>query len=484
MIVSIYTSRIVLDTLGVEDYGIYAIAGGFVASFSFINNSMAGATSRFISYELGKGDIKKLNLTFNMAFYIHLCVTLVILFFAETVGLWFVNNQLVIPEERLFAANIVYQLSILSMMIGITQTPYMACVLAHEKMDVYAYVELLNVFLKLGVVFLLMYVGYDKLILYASLMFAVSLLSALIYRFYCIIRFRECHLKLVLDKKTLRPMLSYSGWDFYGHLSDMARNQGIEIVINIFFGPIVNAASNIAKVVQGSVNGFASSITGATKPQIIKYYANGDYKQMVNLTYNACKLNTFMLMLPTIPLLAELHYVMSLWLVEIPEYAVTFCSFGLVFNLFGSMSSVLINGVQATGRLRTQSLINGTIYLLVIPLSVVLYRLGAEPWIAFLLNVVAIAFGMMSNALIYQSYISDFRISEFIKKALLPCFTIFVVGYGWSLLMQCYLEECLIRLFCTIISSITIMLVLSYFLILPYGIKVKIKSKLHFYIVS
>lgn len=480
MVVSLYTSRVVLQVLGVEDYGIYSITGGFIASFIFINNAMAGATSRFITYEIGRNNFHKLNLTFNMAFYIHLFIACVILLLAETVGLWFLNNQLVIPENRLYAANIVYQLSVFSMMIGITQTPYMACVLAHEKMDVYAYVELLNVFLKLGIVFLLMYLGYDKLVLYASLIFAVSLLSALIYRFYCILKFRECRLKLVLDRDTLRPMLSYSGWDFYGHLSDMARNQGVEIVINLFFGPVVNAASNIAKVIQGAVNNFASSITAATKPQIIKYYASGNYEQMVNLTYNACKLNTFMLMLPTIPLLAELHFVMSLWLVEVPENAVTFCSLGLIFNLFGSMSSVLINGVQATGKLKRQSLINGTLYLLVIPTSYLAYKAGAEPWIAFLLNVVAIAFGMMSNALIYQSYISDFRISEFIKKALLPCFTIFVVGYGWSLLMQCYLEECLIRLFCTIISSITIMLVLSYFLILPYGIKVKIKSKLHF----
>lgn len=299
MIVGLYTSRIVLTTLGVEDYGVYGVVGGIVSMLSFLNASMSGATSRFLTFELGRGDRQRLSDTFSTALIFHVLIAIIVFIIAETVGLWFFYNKLVIPENRIDAAFWVYQLSILSSMFTITQVPYNSCIIAHEKMDVYAYVEMLNVTLKLGIVYLLMVGNFDKLILYAVLVFLVSFIIMFIYRIYCLYMFEECKFHFIVKKAYMSPFLTFSGWDLYGNLSYTVRIQGANFVLNMFYGVVLNAANGIASTVQGILMGFSSNIIMAFKPAIIKKYAVGCFDEMNTLMCFATKMALGMLMLCT-----------------------------------------------------------------------------------------------------------------------------------------------------------------------------------------
>ncbi|MDY5953612.1 MAG: polysaccharide biosynthesis protein, partial [Sodaliphilus sp.] len=260
MVVGLYTSRVVLATLGVEDYGIYGVVGGVVGMMGFLNASMSGATSRFLTFELGKGDKERLAKTFSSALIVHIAIAIIVFILAETVGLWFLCNKLNIPEGRMEAAHWVYQFSILATMLSITQVPYNATIIAHEKMDVYAYMEILNVTLKLLIVYLLCIGNFDKLILYASLMLAVSILIMMVYRIYAIRQFPEAHFHWIWDKTYLRPILSFSGWDLYGNMACTIRQQGSVFLINIFYGVALNAACNIASTMQGILLQFSSNV--------------------------------------------------------------------------------------------------------------------------------------------------------------------------------------------------------------------------------
>lgn len=383
VIVGLYTSRVVLNTLGASDYGVYNVVGGIVAMFSFLNTSMSGATSRFLTYEMGKGDQVRLAQTFSSAMMIHIGIALVVFILAETIGLWFLVNKLVIPGERMTAAHIVYQLSILSMMITITQVPYNASIIAHEKMDVYAYVELLNVFLKLGIVYLLLIGHFDKLILYATLVFAVSLLIAAIYRVYCIRHFKECHVKRERHKDIIRPMLSFSVWDLYGNMSVSFRSQGTSMLLNMFFGPLLNAANGIATNVHGIILGFANNVIMAFRPQIIKEYAANNIPRMSYLIENALKFTLALYLLIAIPLFAEADYVLKLWLKNVPDYTAFFLRIVLICSFFKIGSNIMNIAIHATGKIKGISFISGSIFLLNIPLMYLFMKLGANASFAY-----------------------------------------------------------------------------------------------------
>ena len=283
VLIGLYTSRVVLQVLGVEDYGIYGIVGSVVAMMGFINASMSGATSRFISYELGRGNITFLQETFSTSFIIHVLIALIIVILGETIGLWLLCYKLVIPDERMNAAHLVYQMSILSSVISITQVPYSACILSHEKMDIYAYFELLHVFLKLIIVYLLIIIPWDKLKVYSILVVSVSIFMCLLYRIYCIRNFKEARFSLVLNKKLIRRMMSFTSQTIFAHFSYTIRQQGINFVLNILFGVVVNAASGIATTINGIISQFSQNIIVAFNPQIIKNYSKGNYEQMNRL---------------------------------------------------------------------------------------------------------------------------------------------------------------------------------------------------------
>ncbi len=479
MTVSLYTSRVVLSTLGVEDYGIYNVVGGVVSMFSFLNASMVGATSRFLTYEIGKGDYLKLKDTFSSALIIHIGIALVIFILAETIGLWFLMNKLVIPVERMYAAQWVYQLSVFSMMISVTQVPYNATIIAYEKMNIYAYVEILNVVLKLVMVYLLFIGNFDKLILYAFLILLVTVIIAFIYRIYCIRRFEECRFHWVWNLMVLKPMLSFSSWDLYGNMSVMMRQQGVNILLNIFFGPILNAASAVASQILGAVGAFTSNVLMASKPQIIKQYASKEYLGMITLLSNTIRINFILMSILTIPLICEIEFVLGVWLKEVPPYAVTFCVYTLLFNAFANISTILVSGIHATGKIWRPSLINGTLYLLVVPFSYFAYMWGAEVWIAYLFNVVAVFLGMLSNAYTLKLYVREFSLRLFILKDLFLCVSIFLLVCWGTYSLHCVMKAGWLRLMISIIASFIALIFIGYRFMLSTSMKVKVQSYLY-----
>lgn len=424
IIISLYTSRVVLQVLGEVNYGIYGLVGSVVAMFTFLNTAMSGATSRFLTHEMAIGDKEKLRDTFNSALIIHIGIALLIFVLAETIGLWFLHNKLVIPEGRMFAAEIVYQLSIASMVITITQVPYNAAIIAHEKMDVYAYVELLNVTLKLVIVYILLIGNFDKLILYAILVLCVTTLIAFVYRIYCVKHYEETHIRIIFKPAIIKPMLTFSLWDLYGNMSVTARQQGTNIILNLFFGVVLNAASGIATMVQGIISGFSGNILQAFRPQIIKNYSLGNYAHMESLIKNAIKFALLMLMIISVPLCIELDYIMHLWLGEnVPQYAIIFCRILLIMNLFGVINNILTIAIHATGKIKRLSFISGSIALLNLPVIYFIFKyLTEKPEYAYITLMVSAICMIIVELFIIRSLIPSLKSFNIAKNCIYTIF--------------------------------------------------------------
>lgn len=469
MAVSLFTSRVVLQTLGVMDYGIWNVTGGVIAMFGFLNMSMAGCTNRFLSYELGKNDYDRLQRVFSASLTIHIIIAGIVLLLGETVGLWFLQEKLVIPEDRMFAANVVYQFSIISTMVAITQVPYNAMIMANEKMDVYAYIEMGNVLLKLLIVYLLFISPIDKLITYILLTFATTVGVALIYRIYCVRKLRSCRFRLNLDKEIVKPMLGFSVWDLYGNASVMARTTGVNMLLNMFFTATMNAANAIATNVQGSVMSFAGNVLSAFRPQIVKTYASGERTVMVDLIRRASVYTTFLLLIFTIPLMLETDYVLELWLKTPPDYAATLCRYVLIFNLLTNLSSVLVSGVHATGYIKRSSFINGTCYLLVLPVSYVAYKCGMKAEVAFAFNNIAVCIGMTQNLFVLSKHVPELSKLQYALKVLFPFALIGLAVYYITAQVQTYIQESFWRLCLTCTITTVLLTSLSFAFIFQKG---------------
>ncbi|MGY8938951.1 MAG: lipopolysaccharide biosynthesis protein [Flavobacteriales bacterium] len=478
MVVSLYSSRVILNTLGVEDYGIYNVVGGVVIMFGFLNSTMSGTTSRFLSFEIGNGNSKKLKETFSSVFTIHIIIAFLVLLLAETIGLWFVNTKLVIPENRMYAANVVYHLSVLAAMISIVQVPYNALLISHEKMNVFAYIEILNTILKLGILFLLVLWGFDKLIFYGILVLSTSFIILMIYLFYCLKKFPESKYKFTWSKEILHPIFVFSGWDLYGNLSVMTRTQGVNILLNLFFGVVINTASGIATQIQGVIMSFASNILLAVKPQIVKYYAAGERKQMLHLMLNSAKLMYLLLFLVSLPLIIEMQFVLKIWLTIVPDYLVGFARLTLIFNFIASISIIVVSGIHATGKNKRPSLINGTLYLLVLPLSYFFLKNGGSPIFPYVLNVIFVFIGLILNMYTLKLHVKEFDISEFFRKVLVICFIITFISLVVPTTIYFKMDEGWLRFILVLFSSIISVLLFSYAIAIDKKLKIKIKQKL------
>lgn len=422
MVVGLYTSRVVLQTLGVEDYGIYGVVGGVVSMMGFLNASMSGATSRFITFELGRGNIQRVRDTFSSAMIIHIGIALLVILLAETVGLWFLCNKLVIPEGRMTAAYWVYQCSIISAAVSVTQTPYTAVIMSREKMDIYAYLELLNVSLKLGIVYLLVIGNFDKLILYAILTLAVSVFMAMLNRIYCIRKFEESRFRWVWSKELLKPMLSFSGWDLYGNMSSSVLQQGRTFIVNMFFGVSVNAACGIATTVHGVLQGFSGNILSAIRPQIIKSYAANDINRMQNLICNGIKYTTLFIMLISFPLIVNMDYILSLWLGSVPDYTSTFCKLLLVNNIVSVATFFFIIGIHATGRVKA-FIITGTVSMLQLPILYILFACVSDtPVWTYYIYIMFSLFSVLMCGFILKHNIPQVNIAHIIVQWIIIVF--------------------------------------------------------------
>jgi Na+-driven multidrug efflux pump len=475
LVVNLFASRVILDTLGVVDFGIYSVVGGVVAMFTFLNATLSSSTARFLTYEIGTSNKDKLAKVFGASITIHLILAFFIFILLETIGLWFLNYELVIPENRIFAANIVFQFSILSSIISIIKVPYNAAIIAHERMNVYAFVSIIEASLKLIIVFLLVIGELDKLISYASLMFIVTAIISIIYMSYGYRNFDECKFKISLDKEIIKPILSFSSWDLYGNMSVMARGQGINIMLNLFFGPIINAASGIATQVQNAIGGFTDSFLVAVRPQIVKNYAKGDINEMQKLIFASSKFSFLLLFIISFPLVIENRFVLNLWLKNVPEFAVIFCQLSVINSLISIMFRTIMFSIHATGKVKRMSVINGTIYLFVIPISYIMLKVGLSPVVPFIVNILLLVLGCFSNLITLQKYIPEFSISKFYHEVILVCLLIVLISSIIPLGFYHIMETGFVRFVLVSLTSAISISVSSYYIAMNKEIRNQLK---------
>lgn len=433
MVVSLYTSRVILDTLGVEDYGIYVVVGGLVSMFSILNASMSSSTARFLAYEMGQGDGERLRKTFCSALIIHIIIAGVLVLLAETIGLWGVYNKLVIPEGRMTSSLWVYQLSVMAAVLAVTQVPYNSTINAHEKMEVFAYIEIIGVSLKLIAAISLPLFPYDKLIVYALLILIASFVTRFIARIYCITHFEECRFKLVFAPTIFKPMLKFSFYNLYGESCITARREGTTIITNMFYGPILNTASSIASTIEGTVSGLAWKSVAAAAPQIVKSYARGDYSYTNFLISQLSRFSTLVYLLIAIPLIIETEAVITLWLGDIvPRYTFVFSKLAIIAGLFSIMHAIFGIAISATGDNRRLSLISGSIYLANLVVLYVALLLGYSPYIIFILYLFFAICIFISNLFILKRQMPIFSLHNYMGECLLPLFFISLLAGGMS----------------------------------------------------
>ena len=381
MLVSLYTSRVVLNTLGVEDYGIYNVVGGFVAMFSLISNSLSASVSRFLTFELGRGDMQRLKEIFSTSILIHIVLAVIVFILAESVGVWFLNTQMTIPAERLIAANWVVQASIVSFMFGLFSVPYNASIVSHERMSAFAYIGILDVILRLLIVLFIAHSPFyfDRLIVYSLLLVAVSISLQGIYLGYCRRNFEECRLRFHFNKECWKEMSAFAGWNFIGASSAVLKDQGVNVLLNLFIGPVVNAARGIAGSVNAAICAFAGNFMAAISPQITKSYASEDRSYMVLLIERGSRFSFYIILLFALPILFETDFILTLWLKQYPEHTINFVRLVLLLSLCDTLSNTLVTLQLATGKIRNYQLAVGGMQLMNFPLSYVCLKLSFLP---------------------------------------------------------------------------------------------------------
>lgn len=423
MAVTLYTSRIVLNTLGIDDYGIYSIVGGVVALFGFFNAAMSSSTQRYLSFDIGQQDDEKLHKTFNSTFLIHIGIALLILLFAETIGLWYINNGLNVSQEKIITVNWVYQFSILTSLIGVIQVPFNALIIARERMNVFAMISVVDVVLKLIIVYILLIVNYNKLIAYSILVFGVTFFVALAYRIYCYSNFQESKFKFFKDKQYYKELLVYSGWNLFGNIATVAKGQGINLVLNVFFGTVVNAAYGITLQVQNAVSVFVNNFQLAVNPQIVKSYSQGDINRTHQLIFQSSKYSFFLMLIITLPILLNTEYILTLWLKTPPPYTVSFVQLCLVNVLIDCISGPLMVGAQATGKIKLYQIIIGTMIFFNLPFSYFFLKISNNFLYVYYVSIVISIFSLIFR-LLFLKKILKFDIINFIKGVLAKIFLV------------------------------------------------------------
>lgn len=369
MLVSLYTSRVVLNTLGVEDYGIYNVVGGVVAMMGVLNGAMSTSVQRFLNFELGTGNVEKLKQTFSMSLNIYALFALIFVILAETIGVWFLNTHLLIPQERLTAANYVFQFSIFATVVSLMSNPYNAAIVAHERMDVYAYTSIFEVLVKLGIVYLLLVIPFDKLIGYGLFLTCASCLVTLVYYIFCKKHFMECRYRLYWNKSLFQQLFSYFSWNLFGSAAGLIKTEGLNILLNMFFNPAVNAARGIACTINNVLMQFFNNFYTAVRPQIVKYYAQGDTVSMLDLVFKSTKYSFFLCLLVSLPVLIEAPYLIFLWLGQNPEYTIVFTRLIIIISIIDALAAPIMTAAHATGKIKLYQFVVGMITILNIPIS-------------------------------------------------------------------------------------------------------------------
>lgn len=464
LVIGLYSSRIILQVLGVEDYGVYNVVCGFVSIFSFLNSSMSTGIQRFFNYELGKSGIKGANRVYNMAMLIQLILIVIVLIFSETLGLWYLYNKMVIPEERFFAAFWIYQLSILNFIFIILEVPYKAAILAHEKINFFAFVSIVDVVLKLAIIYLVPLVNGDNLIVYGILFTSVGLLNLLASYIYSKRNFSEIYFCRYLDSTMFKSMLGFSGWNVLGTFSIMMREQGVNLVLNLFFGPIVNAARAIAVQVNSGLLHVVRNITIPVRPQVIQSYASGNIKRTLSLTYSISKLSFLFLYLVAMPVLIEIDYILYFWLGDgFPEHTSGFVVAIVVSSFFHNFYMILSDVAHATGNIRKYQIYSSIMIVLSVPLAYIVLKLDASPEFAMWMTVVSMiaAFFMALKVLRSMAIIS---IKDYFKEVIAPVLLVVITTIFFPFIPYMFYSSGFNRFLLTILfSSVPIMVSIYFF---------------------
>ena len=462
--VGLYTSRITLNVLGVSDYGINNVVGGVVTMASFLNAGLTAATQRFISYEIGRADKERLGKVFSSSLLIHSLIAVVILLIAETVGLWFVNNCLNIEASRMTAANWVYQCSILSFMVSILSVPYNSCIVAHERMSAFAYISILEAALKLVVAFSLTYILMDKLILYGLLTLAVSLIIRLCYGIYCKRHFEECSAKFSVDRQLLREMTAFSGWSMFGNLGFIGRDQGANIILNIFTGTALNAARGIGLQVSSLVNQFSTNFTMAMNPQITKTYASGDMDKCSNLVYEGAKFSFFLLAVISIPVIINSDYILTLWLGNVPPYTSQFLMLSLVVAMLYCLTQTVTVAIQATKRLKAFQLGICILLFCELPFVWLILRNNLPPYLVMVPQIVSSIIAILYRFYLLKRYVPMFRWTRYVFDVLLRSMSVIALCVVLAVFVKRQFADSFFNLIVTSLISVALTAVMIYLL--------------------
>lgn len=385
MVISLYTSRVILNVLGVSDYGVYNVVGGIVTMFTILTSALNGTISRFLTFDLGFGDIKKLNITFCTSVNVQIILAIIIVILAEVAGVWFLNEKANIPEGRMNAANWVLQCSIVTFAVNLLNVPYNSTIIAHERMGVFAYFSILEAILKLVVVYLLTISSYDKLKTYAILILIIEIIMRVLYGLYCRIKFEECRYHLVLDKNLLKEMGSFAGWTFLGSSAGILNSQGVNIISNLFFGVKINAARGICDKVNSVVQQFVGNFMTAMNPQITKSYAVGDFEYMRKLAYRGARYSFYLLYFIALPISLEAEYILRLWLKIVPEYTVIFLRWTLASSLTLVVGNSILTALLASGKVKKYQIIISIFGILDFPITYIAYKMGFSPVSAYVI---------------------------------------------------------------------------------------------------
>lgn len=460
--VSLYTTRIFLSVLGVEDFGIYNVVGSFVTMFAFLNNAMTTGIQRFYNIELGKHGVMGANKVYITSIYSQFVLAFVILILAETVGLWYMYNKMVIADVRFEAALWIFQFSVMSLLINIMSVPFSGAIMAHEKMDFYALVSIVDVLLKLGVAIILPYVPTDKLVTYGVLMLIISVANFAMYAIYARVKFEEIRFTLVFHKTLFKNLLSFSGWNIFGKIAIMFKEQGLNMLLNFFFGPVVNAARGVAFQVNNALAGFVSNINIAVKPQLTQSYAQGEKQRTFSLMFSISKLCYLILLVLAIPICTEINYILHIWLGgNVPDYTGIFVVIVIATTFINNLNAPVSYVVHAIGKMKKYQIITTTIELCILPVAYVILKMGAEPWVVFLVAFFFVSIGQIASLFILKE-LERFSIRQYVKEVALPLFFITICSIIIPYLFTCGFSECFGRLIVVFVISTLTIIVLSY----------------------
>ncbi|MCQ2232235.1 MAG: hypothetical protein MJZ30_10350 [Paludibacteraceae bacterium] len=441
LLLTLYTTRVMLDILGVIDYGVYNVVCGFVTMFTFLNTSMSNGIQRFFNYELGQNGVRGAQKVFNTAVYVQIFFAGLIILFTETFGLWYLYEKMIIPDERITAAFWIFQSSILSFLFIILQSPFTAAVMAHEKMGFYSSISLIDAVLKLVVVLTLPLFGGDQLVVYGILFALISVFNFTIYFTYCRRNFDEISFRLDFDRSMFKSMLIFSGWNVFGSFANMMREQGINLVLNLFFGPLVNAARAVAAQVNGGLQSFVYNLTTAMRPQVVQSYAQGNIDRTMRLTFSISKLSCFCLYLISLPILVDIDFVLHIWLgSNVPAHTSSFIYIIVLTSFLNNLNSAVSGVVHASGRMKLYQLTGGGCILLVIPLAYFALKMGAEPEWALLVCFFTMIIAQIV-ALIVLKTIVDYSIIEYVKRVLKPFFSVVILSFWIPIVISNQMQE-------------------------------------------